>query len=170
MLEPVGRDGVALILEHPRIPFASFPYEWTPGMLAEAGRLTLELAETVSAEGWGLKDATPFNVLFQGPRPIFVDLLSFERRDPTDATWLPYAQFVRTFLLPLLAHRHFGLSMRQVFSVRRRVVADRAHVKIHRLPVAAYQHLQKFGPTRAILLLKLKDLGPLGIGKVPRHG
>jgi len=59
-------------------------------------------------EGFGLKDATPYNILFRGPDPVFIDLLSFERRDPSDPTWLPYAQFVRTFLLPLLVVKHFG--------------------------------------------------------------
>jgi hypothetical protein len=28
-------------------------------------------------EGFGLKDATPYNVLFRGAQPVFVDLLSF---------------------------------------------------------------------------------------------
>ena len=43
---------------------------------------------------------TPYNVLFRGPEPVFVDVLSFECREGGDPTWLPYAQFVRTFLLP----------------------------------------------------------------------
>jgi SAM-dependent methyltransferase len=58
----------------------------------------------------GLKDATPYNILFRGPRPVFVDILSIEHRDAGDPVWLPYAQFIRTFILPLLASRHFGLS------------------------------------------------------------
>ena len=44
-------------------------------------------------------------MLFRGPSPIFVDVLSFERREAQDALWPAYAQFVRTFLLPLLAER-----------------------------------------------------------------
>lgn len=39
--------------------FPSFPYEWTPDMLAAAARLTLDLAEGLLAEGIGLKDGTP---------------------------------------------------------------------------------------------------------------
>src|SRR5262249_37793171 len=49
--------------------------------------------------------------LFRGPDPVFIDLLSFERRRPGDPVWLPYAQFVRTFLLPLLANKHFGVTL-----------------------------------------------------------
>jgi SAM-dependent methyltransferase len=71
------------------------------------------------SEGLGLKDGTPYNVLFRGPEPVFIDVLSFERRDPGDATWLPYAQFVRTFLLPLLANKAYGLSLDQILTTRR---------------------------------------------------
>jgi SAM-dependent methyltransferase len=91
------------LAEHERIAFPSFPSEWPPQMLASAGFLTLDLAEQSLAHGWRLKDATPYNVLFRGPAPVFVDVLSFERRDAQDSLWPAYAQFVRTFLLPLLA-------------------------------------------------------------------
>jgi SAM-dependent methyltransferase len=111
--------GAAQILEHERLLFPSYPYEWPPEMLLEAGRLTLDLAERLLGAGLGLKDATPYNVLFRGPRPTFIDVLSFERRDPLDATWLPYAQFVRTFVLPLLVNRHFHITLRQVFEPAR---------------------------------------------------
>lgn len=99
-----------LVLEHERIPFPSFPYEWPAEMLYAAGSLTLDLARRGLKENLGIKDATPLNVLFDGPRPVFVDVLSFERRDPRDSTWLPYAQFLRTFALPLLAWKYLRLS------------------------------------------------------------
>jgi SAM-dependent methyltransferase len=112
-------QGGQTILEHERIDFPSFPYEWTPEMLHAAGMLTLDLAQSLLAGGLGLKDATPYNVLFRGPDPVFIDVLSFERRHPGDPTWLPYAQFVRTFLLPLLANRAFGLGLDQILTTRR---------------------------------------------------
>ncbi len=113
-----GRPGGA-VYEHERIPFLSFPYEWPPEMLWEAGRLTLELGRAALAEGYGLKDATPRNILFRGPEPVFIDMLSFERRDAGDPVWTPYAQFIRTFLLPLLANRRWGLRLADAFMSRR---------------------------------------------------
>jgi 2-polyprenyl-3-methyl-5-hydroxy-6-metoxy-1,4-benzoquinol methylase len=110
-------DGVAV--EHERIPFRSFPYEWPPEMLHAAGELTLELAESLLTEGLGLKDATPYNVLFRGPKPVHVDLLSFEQREAADPTWLPFAQFSRTVLLPLLANKHFGIKLNQALGSQR---------------------------------------------------
>jgi SAM-dependent methyltransferase len=107
------------LYEHERVWFPSYPHEWPPELLHAAGRLTLDLFEGALSEGFGLKDATPYNVLFQGASPLFIDVLSFERRDPRDATWMAYAQFVRTFLLPLLAHREFAIAPADVFSRRR---------------------------------------------------
>ena len=98
-----GPDG--LTLRHPRVWFATYPWEWTLGQWRAAAELTLTMQQEALAEGWILKDATPLNILFNGTRPQLVDVLSFERRDPKSAIWLAYAQFARTFLLPLIAHR-----------------------------------------------------------------
>jgi SAM-dependent methyltransferase len=107
------------VFEHERIPFPGYPHEWPPEMLWAAGRLTLELAQAALADGFGLKDATPRNVLFRGSEPVFIDALSFERRHPGDPIWKPHAQFVRTFLLPLLANRRWGLPLAEIFTTRR---------------------------------------------------
>jgi SAM-dependent methyltransferase len=109
----------ATFLEHEQVEFPSFPYEWPPEMLQAAATLTLDLADALLEENLGLKDGTPYNVLFLGSRPIFVDVLSVERREPGDATWLPYAQFVRTFLLPLAAAERLGLPLDQSLLGRR---------------------------------------------------
>lgn len=94
-----------LWLEHPRIEPITYPWEWTPAQWRAAADLTLRVALQAVDAGWTLKDATPLNILFQGARPVLVDVLSFERRDPRSSIWLAYGQFVRTFLLPLIAAR-----------------------------------------------------------------
>jgi SAM-dependent methyltransferase len=111
--EILARDASSATLEHEAIPFPSFPYEWPPEMLYEAGALTVELALALAEEGRGLKDATPFNVLYRGATPVFVDLLSVEQRDPRDPLWLARAQFIRTFVLPLAAEIDFGIPLAQ---------------------------------------------------------
>jgi SAM-dependent methyltransferase len=95
----------SLRLRHPKIPIPTYPWEWTPSQWLAAAELTLNLCDEALAAGWILKDATPLNVLFTGSRPIFVDILSFERRDPRSSIWLAYGQYIRTFLLPLLMNR-----------------------------------------------------------------
>lgn len=89
-------------LIHPRVRIPTYPWEWTPSQWFAAADLTLRLCEEALDSGWILKDATPLNVLFDGPKPVLVDVLSFERRDPKSSIWLAYGQYVRTFLLPLL--------------------------------------------------------------------
>jgi 2-polyprenyl-3-methyl-5-hydroxy-6-metoxy-1,4-benzoquinol methylase len=117
--ELFGPNGGGAIFEHERVPFVSYPYEWPPEMLWEAGRLTLELARAALAEGYGLKDATPYNILYRGPNAVFVDVPSFERRDPNDPVWLAQAQLVRTFLLPLLINQRRGLCLADIFTTHR---------------------------------------------------
>ena len=97
-----------LNLIHPRVPVPTYPWEWTHSQWLAAAELTLSLCREALAEGWILKDATPLNILFVGPRPVLVDVLSFERRDPSSAIWLAYGQYTRTFLLPLLMSRMMG--------------------------------------------------------------
>jgi SAM-dependent methyltransferase len=98
-----SRQGLRLC--HPKISVPTYPWEWTPTQWLAAAELTLDLCQQALDGGWILKDATPLNVLFTGTRPIFVDILSFERRDPHSSIWLAYGQYVRTFLLPLLMDR-----------------------------------------------------------------
>jgi SAM-dependent methyltransferase len=114
-----NHPGAALLLRHDRIDFPSYPSEWPPEMLHAAAVLTLELARTLLPHSLGLKDATPYNILFRGTQPVFIDVLSFERRDPGDSAWTPFGQFLRTFLLPLLVNRRFHLPLDQIFATRR---------------------------------------------------
>ena len=107
ILESHGSAG-DLLLRHERVAFISYPWEWPPALWYAAATLTLDLSERLLAEGWLLKDATPLNVLFRGSRPVFVDVLSVQPLDPEKPLWYAYAQFVRTFILPLLANLHLG--------------------------------------------------------------
>jgi hypothetical protein len=106
--EVVSKQEETLVLRHPRISFQSYPWEWPPTLWLAAAELTLSLCRDLIHEGWLLKDATPLNILFQGTSPVFVDILSIQRLDPHQPIWLAYGQFVRTFLLPMLAHSRLG--------------------------------------------------------------
>ena len=111
-------DTETLVLRHPRISFQSYPWEWPPALWLAAAELTLNLCSDLIKQGWLLKDATPLNVLFQGMEPVFVDVLSIERAETDLPIWMAYGQFVRTFLLPMLAHSQLGWPL-QVALTRR---------------------------------------------------
>jgi 2-polyprenyl-3-methyl-5-hydroxy-6-metoxy-1,4-benzoquinol methylase len=102
-------------LEHEKIWFPSFPFEWAPEMLHRAGLLTLNIVEAMAGEGYELKDATPFNVLFSGSQPIFIDIASIQPMDPVRLTWHAYGQFVQSFLLPLLAYHLTSVRVDSIF-------------------------------------------------------
>lgn len=112
-------DG-SLLLRHRRVEMPTYAFEWTPAMLADAARLTLDIQRRAWAQGWTLKDAATSNVLFEGCRPVFCDLLSLQRRQPGDAPgWGAYGQFVRHFVLPLLAVAELGRTPRDIFLAHR---------------------------------------------------
>jgi len=89
------------VLEHERVPFLSYPYEWPFSMLQEAALLTLGLLRDALAEGLVLKDGSAYNVQWRGVRPVFIDVASFEPWQP-GRPWDGYRQFCQLFLYPLL--------------------------------------------------------------------
>ncbi|WP_377157441.1 class I SAM-dependent methyltransferase [Roseateles sp. UC29_93] len=90
-----------------RVPFVSLPPEWCDLQLFQAAELTLRLQREAVEAGFDLKDASAWNVIFDGARPVFCDLLSFEPL--TDKRWWAAGQFARHFVLPLLLSRRRGL-------------------------------------------------------------
>jgi hypothetical protein len=99
-LELAASEDAVAVLEPEPIPFISYPYEWSFGQLRDAGLLTLELQERALVRGLTLRDASAYNVQFEGGRPVFIDTLSFEPRKE-GAPWMAYRQFCEHFLLPL---------------------------------------------------------------------
>jgi len=106
--EPAGVLPAAAVLEHEVVPFVSYPYEWCFGMLRQAALLQLELVRRALEHDLMLKDATPYNVQWRGPQPVFVDVGSFERLRPGEP-WLGYRQFCMLFLYPLLLQAYKGM-------------------------------------------------------------
>ncbi len=89
------------VLRHERIPFVSYPYEWTFSMLKDAALVQLDLLLAALDQELVLKDSTPYNVQFRGAKPLFVDIGSYERlRD--GEPWIGYRQFCMLYLYPLL--------------------------------------------------------------------
>ena len=100
-VQDILNHGWAGVIEHEVIPFISYPYEWSFGMLRTAALLQLRVLEDALHDGWTMKDATPFNIQFIGSRPVFIDLPSFVPRNEGEA-WVGYRQFCSCFLIPLM--------------------------------------------------------------------
>ncbi len=106
---PAGVHDAAGVLEHERIPFVSYPYEWPFSMLKDAALLQLDLLERALAEDLTLKDSTPYNVQWNGSHPVFIDVGSFERLEP-GSPWSGYRQFCMLFLYPLMLQAYKGIA------------------------------------------------------------
>jgi hypothetical protein len=96
------------VIEPERIPFISYPYEWSFGQLKDAALLTLDVQDRALARGFILRDASAYNVQFRDGRPLLIDTLSFERHQE-GRPWKAYKQFCEHFLAPLAL-----MSMRDV--------------------------------------------------------
>lgn len=93
-----------LVLEHEVIEPQTFCVEWPPSMLRAAGLATIDLALELAEHDLTLQDAYPWNVLFDGTSPVFVDVTSIV---PVDDRWIwaAYGQFQSFFLYPLILSR-----------------------------------------------------------------
>ena len=104
-------DGWHAAIEHDPVPFLTWPYEWPFSMLKDAALLQLRCLAASVANGWVLKDATPFNIQYSlatgAPQPVFIDVPSFTPRN--GAYWHGHRQFCATFLAPLLLTAHLGV-------------------------------------------------------------
>ena len=94
-------------IQAPRLGVVSYPYEWCFSQLKDAALLTLSLLEEALRHGLVMKDASAFNVQFDGASPVFIDHLSFEICKP-DKPWAAYLQFCRHFLAPLALLHYRG--------------------------------------------------------------
>jgi hypothetical protein len=88
------------ILEPERVPFISYPYEWSYSQLKDAALTTLRLQQFAIKYGMSLKDASAYNIQFHNGKPVLIDTLSFEIHQD-GGPWVAYRQFCQHFLAPL---------------------------------------------------------------------
>jgi len=110
-LTDLSLDGFDLVLRHQQIPLAAYPTEWCALMLREAALAYLDLRAALVELDFGLKDVNPWNVVFDGPRPLFVDVMSIVPLAQTLALFSE-ERFCRFYLNPLLlmAYGHAPLA------------------------------------------------------------
>ncbi len=106
-LGPDGQES-SYVLEHPRLPLVSYPYEWPFEGLKAAALAHLDLQLEALERDVVLSDASAYNVQFRGAVPVFIDYLSF-RPYREGEYWQGHRQFCEQFLNPLLLRALFGL-------------------------------------------------------------
>jgi len=88
------------LIQPERIPFISYPYEWSFSQYKDAALATLAIQRKALQQGMILKDASAYNIQFHKGKAVFIDTLSFTKYIE-GSPWIAYGQFCRHFLAPL---------------------------------------------------------------------
>ena len=172
-----GEAAWYITLKPERIPFISYPYEWSFDMLKDAALLTLRLVKEALHFGMILKDATPYNIQWYEGRFLFIDTLSFEKYE--EVPWIAYRQFCENFLGPLLLMHYTKTPLHQLqmawpdgipLVVIKSLLPKRSkfsfhtflHIHLHQKIVAKgtshYRNTQKFPRQKLVNLISSLEL------------
>jgi len=99
-----------------RVPFISYPYEWSFGQLKDAALATLSIQKRALKSGMSLKDASVYNIQFHKGKPMLIDTLSFESYEEGEP-WVAYRQFCQHFLAPLALMVYRDVRLNQLLRV-----------------------------------------------------
>ena len=97
------------LLEHPKLPFVSYPYEWPFSALKDAALTHLDVHLALLKDDLNLIDASAYNMQFRDGRPIFIDRLSIVNYEE-GSFWLGHRQFCEQFVNPLLLQSKLGVA------------------------------------------------------------
>lgn len=104
------------VIRPERVPFISYPYEWSFSQLKDAALATLSIQKRALKAGMSLKDASAYNIQFVNGKPILIDTLSFETYQE-GKPWDAYRQFCQHFLAPLALMSHVDIRLGQLLRV-----------------------------------------------------
>ena len=79
-----------------------------------SGMHTLNIAITSLKNGYMLKDASAWNVVFYNGNPLFLDIGSFQKWNE-EKTWIGYGQFIRHYLIPLILNKELKIPVSKLF-------------------------------------------------------
>ena len=77
-----------MVLRHKRIDDCSYYFEWTFDMIRDVGIFLLDFEKFLLERGYSLKDAHPYNIKFDGLKPIFVDFGSIVKSNCIEECFL----------------------------------------------------------------------------------
>lgn len=89
-----------LFFRQKRLPFLVYPFEWSQSMFYDAASKCLDLHEALFRRDLCLLDSHPWNFVFHGGTPLWVDLTSISNYDSVVAQG-SLKQFISFFLNPL---------------------------------------------------------------------
>ena len=103
-----------IIIEHKKIEYISYPYEWCFDQLKDSALHHLNFHIYLLNNNATLLDGSAFNVQFNGHEPIFIDLLSIKKYENGEY-WTAHKQFCENFLNPLILKSKKGIDFNNWF-------------------------------------------------------
>ena len=94
-------DNVEEIIEHKKLNYISYPYEWSFDQLKDAALHHLEFHIFLLKNEATLIDSSAYNIQFDGYKPVFIDILSIKKYQNGEY-WKGHKQFCENFLYPLI--------------------------------------------------------------------
>ena len=107
-------DKESLVIEHEKIPYISYPYEWSFSQLKTAALHHIDFHLFLLDNDATLIDASAYNIQFIGSNPIFIDLLSIKKYEEGEY-WYGHKQFCENFLNPLILSSKKGVQFNNWF-------------------------------------------------------
>lgn len=104
------------VIKPERVPFISYPYEWSFSQLKDAALVTLAIQKRALKTGLSLKDASAYNIQYVRGRATLIDTLSFEEYQ-AGKPWDAYRQFCQHFLAPLALMAEVDIRLAQLLRV-----------------------------------------------------
>ncbi|MBT6060883.1 MAG: SAM-dependent methyltransferase [Anaerolineae bacterium] len=115
-ITPIEPEIALQVLQPERLPFISYPYEWSFSQLKSAALTILAIQKRAIKEGMSLKDASAYNIQFHQGKTMLIDTLSFEFYKEGEA-WVAYKQFCQHFLAPLALMAKKDIRLSQLLRV-----------------------------------------------------
>jgi SAM-dependent methyltransferase len=98
IVEELYEKGI-IILEHQKIPFILHPCEYSNKMFWQAACMFIEMNLKLSEKGFVTQDSHPWNISFNGNKPIFYDFGSIIKRNNISQSWVD--EFFQYFIVPI---------------------------------------------------------------------
>jgi len=110
----IQNESNELALEHEKIPYISYPYEWSFSQLKDAAIFHLDFHLFLLENDATLIDASAYNIQFIGSKLKFIDVLSIQKYEEGEY-WVGNKQFCENFLNPLILKSKKGIKFNNWF-------------------------------------------------------
>lgn len=119
-----------LVVRQDRIELITYPFEWSPEQLRQAGTCTLDVNDVANSFGYELNDAHPFNIVFDRNIARFVDIGSIRKRN--SVAWVGREEFENCYIRPLkLIRKGYEFLYRCSFGIQGTGIPSREVISIN---------------------------------------